>query len=373
MANLKSLLGNLGSLFGKQQSSAVVGVDIGSSSIKVVQLKQDKTRIALETYGEIALGPYEGKMAGEITNLSNELLAKALQDVLREANITTKQPYFAIESNASLVFLLTLPRISERDLGTTIPNEARKYIPVPLSEVTLDWWVLPENLTSPGDEQLTDSNEKMQVFVAAIRNDALQRYQNVITSAGLQSGSFEMEIFGAIRSTLKHDLAPVMVIDFGASGVRVSAVEYGVVKKFHTINRGSYHLSATLAQSLGVTFDRAETLKKEVGLTGTSFQEQTEKARAVLQSNTSYLFTEIENVLQSYEQEYRKAIDAIYLVGGGSELPGFKEELEKRFSIPVRHSAAFSKAQAPAFLESILQQASPTFAVSIGCALKQLQ
>lgn len=373
MISFKSVLEKVNSLFGVKQMPAVVGIDIGSSSIKVVQLKQDKTRIVLETYGEIALGPYEGKLPGEITNLSNEALAKALADVLREANITTKEPNFAIESNASLVFLLTLPRISERDLGTTIPNEARKYIPVPLSEVTLDWWVLPENLTSPGDEQLTDANAKMEVFVAAIRNDALKKYQDVVAVAGLHSGSFEMEVFGAIRSTLQHDLAPVLMVDFGASGMRVAAVEYGVVKKFRTINRGSYHLSATLAQSLGITFDRAETLKKEVGLTGTGYQEQVEKTRTVLESNTAYLFSEIESVLQSYEQEYHKAIDKIYLIGGGSQLLGFQEQLQKRFSIPVHASDSFSKAQAPAFLAEILKQSGPTFAVSLGCALKQLQ
>ncbi len=374
MADFKSLMGKFGSLFGSAPSPVIVGIDIGSSSIKVVQLKQEKSRIVLETYGEIALGTYENKLPGEITNLSNDLLAQALMDVLREANITSKDPYFSIQSNASLVFLLDLPRISERDLGTTIPNEARKYIPVPLSEVSLDWWVLPENLISLGDVQQTeDGASKMEVFVAAIRNDALVRYKEVIATAGLRAGSFEMEIFSAIRSTLKHDLAPVLVVDFGASGVRVAAVEYGVVKKFHTINRGSYHLSAALAQSLNITFDRAENLKKEVGLVGSGYQQQTEQARTVLQSNMEYLFSEIGSVLSSYEQEYRKAIDKVYLVGGGSQLLGFKEELQKRFSIPVNHSDAFSKAQAPVFLEQVLSEASPAFAVAIGCALKQLQ
>ncbi len=373
MANLQSLLGSIGKFLNKSTTPSIVGVDIGSSSIKVVQLKQQNARIVLETYGEIALGPYEQKSPGELTNLSNEQLATVLKDLLREANITTKEPYFAIQSNASLVFLLDLPRITERDLGTTIPNEARKYIPVPLSEVSLDWWVLPENLTSPGDEQLTTSNDKMEVFVAAIRNDALTKYKDVIANAGLAAGSFEMEVFSALRSTLKNDLSPILLVDFGASGVRIAAVEYGVVKKFHTVNRGSYHLSATLMQSLNISFDRAETLKKEIGLTGSGYQEQTEKAREVLQANVPYLFSEIGSVLQSYEQEYRKAINKIYLVGGGAQLLGFKEELERRFGVPVYHTQAFSRVQAPVFLESVLAQSSGTFAVAIGCALKQLQ
>ena len=373
MTTLNSLLGSIGKFLNKSTTPSIVGVDIGSSSVKVVQLKQEKSRIVLETYGEIALGLYEGKTPGELTSLNNEQLSTVLIDVLREANITTKDPYFAIQSNASLVFLLSLPRITERDLGTTIPNEARKYIPVPLSEVSLDWWVLPENLTSPGDEQLTTNNDKMEVFVAAIRNDALKKYQSIIAGAGLSAGSFEMEVFSALRSTLKNDLSPILLVDFGASGVRIAAVEYGVVKKFHTVNRGSYHLSMALAQSLSIPFERAEKLKKEVGLTGTGYNDEVEKAREILQSNIPYLFSEIGSVLQSYEQEYRKAINKIYLVGGGANLAGFREDLEKRFSVPVYNSNAFSRAQAPVFLEKVLEQSSGTFAVAIGCALKQLQ
>jgi Tfp pilus assembly PilM family ATPase len=86
-----------------------------------------------------------------------------------------------------------------------------------------------------------------------------------------------------------------------------------------------------------------------------------------------YLFSEIGSVLQSYEQEYRKALTKIYLVGGGSQLLGFKEELQTRFAIPVSHSDAFSKAQAPVFLEQVLVDAGPAFAVALGCALKELQ
>lgn len=374
MAPFDSILASVGKFFNTKTASSIVGIDIGSSSIKVVQLKQQNARIVLETYGEIALGPYENKSPGELTNLSNEQLSQVLQDLLREANITARDPYFAIQSNASLVFLLNLPRIAERDLGTTIPNEARKYIPVPLSEVLLDWWVLPENLTSPGDEQvLTTDTNKMEVFVAAIRNDALTKYKNVIASAGLSAGSFEMEVFSALRSTLKNDLSPVLLVDFGASGVRIAAVEYGVVKKFHTVNRGSYHLSSTLMQSLNISFDRAEALKKEIGLTGEGYQEQVEKTREVLRANIPYLFSEIGSVLQSYEQEYRKAINKVYLIGGGAQLIGFKEELEQRFGVPVYHTQAFSRVQAPAFLEPVLAQSSGTFAVALGCALKQLQ
>lgn len=373
--DFKSLLGSLTSFLGKGATPSIVGVDIGSSALKVVQLKQEKGRIVLETYGEISLASYENKYPGELTNLTTDQLAQALKDLMQEANITTKQPYFSIQSSASLVFLLSLPHISERDLGTTIPNEARKYIPVPLSEVSLDWWVLPENLTSPGDavEPALTVDEKMEVFVAAIRNDALKRYQDVITSAGLSAGAFEMEVFSALRSTMRHDLSPVLLVDFGASGVRVAAVEYGVVKKFHTVNRGSYHLSTALAQSLGIPFNRAEELKKQVGLTGTGYQEEIEKARGVLQANVPYLFSEIGSVLASYEQEYRKSINKIYLVGGGAQLLGFREELEKRFGVPVYNSQAFSRTQAPAFLETVLSQAGGTFAVAIGCALKQLQ
>src|SRR3990167_4299302 len=134
-----------GSIFGfLHKGSSVLGIDIGSSSIKVVQLRKERGAAVLETYGELSLGPYAGIEIGRAVNLDAEKLAEALLDVLKEANITTKNCGISIPFAASLISLIKMPMLNEAQLKKMIPIEARKYIPVPITEVALDWFILPE-------------------------------------------------------------------------------------------------------------------------------------------------------------------------------------------------------------------------------------
>ena len=139
MAN--PLAGILKMFLGSNQS--VLGIDIGGSSIKVVQIRKKGGRAILETYGELALGPYNGLEVGRATSLPAEKLAEALKDVMREAHVTTTQCGIAIPLQSSLVSIVPMPALPESQLSSMIPLEARKYIPVPISEVTLDWSIIP--------------------------------------------------------------------------------------------------------------------------------------------------------------------------------------------------------------------------------------
>src|SRR5512133_445957 len=134
------ILGSLNLDFTKK-SQSVVGIDIGSSFVKVVQLKKKSGRAVLETYGELALGPIAGLDVGRMTNLPEEKVGQAVADILREANVTTKDCALAIPLSGSLISFVEIPYLVERQLQEIIPIEARKYIPVPISEVTLDWWI----------------------------------------------------------------------------------------------------------------------------------------------------------------------------------------------------------------------------------------
>ena len=126
----------------KENNQSVIGVDIGSSSVKVVQLKKHRGKAVLETYGEIALAPYAGLDVGQVTNLPSEKIAEAIKDILKEANVTSLISGVSIPFKSSLVSLIELPKASDDELKEMIPLEARKYIPVPISEVTMDWWVI---------------------------------------------------------------------------------------------------------------------------------------------------------------------------------------------------------------------------------------
>src|SRR3989344_8400887 len=141
----------------KKSGDSILGIDIGSSSIKAVQLRKRSGQALLETYGEIALGPYSGLEIGRATHLPAERLSEALNDVLRESNTTTKKCGIAIPLPSSMVSLIEMPALSPSQLATMIPLEARKYIPVPINEITLDWWVIPEDDSKAGSVGTNES------------------------------------------------------------------------------------------------------------------------------------------------------------------------------------------------------------------------
>jgi type IV pilus assembly protein PilM len=365
-------LNNLSNIFSSKKSEdEALGIDIGSSAIKVVQLKKKGGKAVLETYGVLSLGPYGGLEVGVSTNLKTDDLSKALLDVMKESNVTTKSAVISIPSLSSLIFTISLPnKISENQLEKIIPIEARKYIPVPISEVTLDWFIIPEEAESfeSDKEHPNTAQDKVEVLVVAIHNETLSKYQDILKKTELKSESFEMEIFSSIRSSFNRDLSPIMLVDFGASKTKVSIVEAGVVRVFHVVNRGSQDISRNISQSLSISFEEAEKLKRSTGLNAGI----NTKAEDVARLSIDYIFSDINSVVFAYEKKYNKSISKIVLVGGGSLLKGLLERAKENFHTEVVYSNPFAKTEAPAFLTPILQTSGPEFSVAVGLALRQL-
>lgn len=377
--SLKSIISSgfasLAKAFASESSTkSVLGIDIGSSAIKVVQLKKKGGKAILETYGAIALGPYGGLDIGAITNLQVDDIVKAIIDVIRESNVTIKNCVLAIPSSSSLIFTLTLPdKITEDRFESVVPIEARKYIPVPISEVTLDWFMLPKDSESSEDNIMKEqskgvSDTKTEVLVVAIHNDILVKYQDILKKTSLISESFEMEIFSNIRSSFAHDLAPVMLIDFGASKAKISIVDEGIVHVFHVVNRGGSDITKNISSSLSISFAEAEKLKRNTGLDPTNNKEVAE----IVRLSMDYIFTESNSVVFSYQKKYNKNISKVILTGGGSLTKGLMEKASTNFHTEVVRSNPFAKIEAPAFLEPVLEISGPEFSVALGGALRQL-
>ena len=212
--DLSGLLAKVRGLVAKKGGS-VVGIDLGSSAIKVVQLRRDKGQAILETYGAIALGPYAGVEIGRATNLPAEKLAEALQDVMRESNVTTKECGISIPYSSSLISLIKMPAVPESQLRSMIPLEARKYIPVPIGEVMLDWFVVPKEDGDP------EKGKKEDVLLVAIHKDTLNKYQTIVNTAALSASFFEIEVFSTARASLGNGIVPVAILDIGAATTKL--------------------------------------------------------------------------------------------------------------------------------------------------------
>jgi type IV pilus assembly protein PilM len=374
---ISSGLAGLSSMFSSNKSSdSALGIDIGSSAIKVVQLKKKGGKAVLETYGALSLGPYGNTAVGTVTNLDTDSIARALIDAMKESNITTHSGVVAIPSSSSLIFTLSLPgRVTEAQLPEIVPIEARKYIPVPISEVALDWFMVPQevetsesNVMEQVPTDVPNTEPKVEVLVVAIHNDTLSRYQEILTKTDVHSDSFEMEIFSNIRSSFNYDLAPVLFMDFGASKTKLSIVEAGVVRIFHVVNRGSQDITKNISSSLGISFEEAEKLKRSVGLDASNNAQVAD----IVRLSIDYIFSDTNGVVLAYEKKYNKNISKVILVGGGSLTKGLVERATESLHTEVVYGDPFGKTEAPAFLKQVLEVSGPEFSVAVGLALRQL-
>jgi type IV pilus assembly protein PilM len=374
----KKFLGGIGKIGGGAIESAI-GIDIGSSSIKVVEIKKKGGKAVLETYGAIALGPYAELDAGRVTNLPVDKVAQALQEVLKQSGATGTELALSIPIQSSLIFVLELPlQVKESEMSEIVTTEARKYIPVPITEVSIDYFLLPKkeasfeemNSGEAGAGSPIVGSERLSVLVVATQNDAVARYRSIVSECKLSASFFEIEIFSSIRSNFEHELSPVLLIDFGASRTKLSIVEFGMVKGYHTIDRGGMDISNSISKSLSVSFAEAEKMKKEFGLFGNG----AEKTLAdIIKVHIDYIFSETNNVLLGYEKKYNRTISKVIFTGGGSLLKGLKEVAENNFRAEIEIGRPFSKVSAPAFLEKVLDTLGPEFAVALGLALRKLQ
>lgn len=339
--------------------SSVLGIDIGSSSLKLVQLKRQKGRAVLETYGEIALGPYADKSVGQAVSLSPSVIATAFEDLARESKVTTRDCGIAIPLSSSLVSLIKVPDLPDTKLREIVPIEARKYIPVPISEVLLDWYLIPEG---PGGNK-NEAGQK-EALIVAIHKDVISRYQSIVQGAKLNAAFFEIEAFSTSRGVLDRGIEPVAVVDMGASSTKLYISQAGVVRDSHIINEGSQDVTQRIATSQNVSFEKAEKTKREASK---------EDVASFASGALNHTFSEVRRVISQYQRINNVSIVDVYLSGGGSELRGALESASEFLDAEIHIADPFAKVDAPAFLADVLQEAGPEFSVAIGVALRQLE
>jgi type IV pilus assembly protein PilM len=357
------------SFFKKDQS--VLGIDVGSSAIKIVQIKKKHGKAVLQTYGELALGPYGGLEIGRAIALPPDKVITAIKDILREAKTTTTACGTSLPLSASLIAFITLPPVPDKQIGEVVTIEARKYIPVPMNEVLLDYSVIPreENYVSEDETAKTEKQQGRDVLVIAIHNDFINEYQSIMSGCGLTPSFYEIEIFSSIRAVTDRGVGTSMIVDMGARSTKLYIVERGILRSSHIINKGSQDITLALSKALSISVAEAESLKRTHGLKGgPEFKELTE----IITVNLDYIFYEANSALLTYQKKFTKNVSKIVLTGGGVILKGFTDLAKISFQTDVVYADPFGKLETPAVLAEDFLRAGPEFAVAIGAALRRL-
>ncbi len=358
--DLSSLTSIFKSEIASSKSGACIGVDVGASAIKIVQLKNERGIPTLETYGELQLGPYQQTEVGRTTQLSVSKIVEALVDIMREASATATRVSFALSYNSSFISAITVPSIDEEQISSMIPVEARKYIPISLSRVTLDWTALSVDV----------EKKETLILLSAVYNEAYARYESIMQGVGLEIVGSEIELFSSIRSVITPTDVAVAILDIGASSTRLYIVEQGFVRKTHSVLMSGVDITSALASGLSITFAEAEEVKRTYGLLG---KENDARISKIITETIQRGMRELHMVVTRYEQERNIQIQKVILSGGGSLLQGLGGYVQEMFTRPVVFADPFSKVAYPAFLEDTLKNAGPSFAVAVGVALRAQQ
>jgi len=242
--------------FFSKKDSRSVGIDIGSSSIKIVELEKRGNSVELVTYGLLETSPYGGKEIGRVANLSTEKTVEALADVLREAKVVTKKAGVAIPFRSSFMRMVEFPQVTEEELNRMVPLEARKYIPVPMEEVALDWSLVPQ-VARMARSAGSESEVKVNVLLVAIHNEVLSRFESIAKGASLERPFYEVESYSAMRSIIPQSNEAVIMCDFGAGATKIYVAYQGFVVYSHIINTGSQDITLSLSKAMRIKIDDA--------------------------------------------------------------------------------------------------------------------
>ncbi|MDB5224811.1 MAG: Type pilus assembly protein PilM, type pilus assembly protein PilM [Candidatus Adlerbacteria bacterium] len=358
-------------------TQTAIGVDIGTSSVKIVQLRVESGAIVLDTYGEISLSAYtKPSSAGETPVLLPQDAGRALIDLMHEVQITSRAGGIAIPASAAFITVITTPTRDGAQLQTHMDTEMQKYIPVPVNDVYIEWSVLhnkeEQNVfaTKAAHAEVTATTQ--QVLVTAVNKDKVEIYRHIFNLAGIAAHFYEIETVSIARAAFPTSAEPVLLVDMGASSTKMSVIENDIVYTTHITLVGGNELTRSLATASGLPFEKAESLKREWGLhMPHSSSVDTSHLQASLTTPLDLIAEEMKRVISSFSNSRQKPVSRVILVGGGACLTGIVDHFSK-ISIPVEIARPFEKTRIPIVLGDRLTADGPIFANAIGLALRAI-
>ncbi|MCR4280800.1 MAG: type IV pilus assembly protein PilM [Candidatus Kaiserbacteria bacterium] len=338
-------------------SGSALGIDIGTSSIKIVQLRKEKDIAVLESYGEIELSRYEGGA------LSPEKISSALMDLMSEIKTSSKSAGVSILSSSTLIFVVEMPTRDEEQLKLLMPAEAKKYIPAHSGEVMLDWFKMPDvesqqNVFDAMNEGSSVAPKRQKILLAAIYKETIGTYGKILKGAGVSPRFYEIEASSGARASLGATTDTVLIIDLGATATKIYIVERNIVRVLHTVKVGGNNLTKALAEKKQLDIKGAENLKRAQGLDPS------------LEPELEQIVAEANFVIGSYREQQKKEVTQVILIGGGARMMGIEDYLKTKLQLPAEVARPFNRTKGPIVLEGSLHDAGPIFANAIGLALR---
>src|SRR5713226_8511298 len=344
-------------------SKSIVGLDVGSSSIKAVELKKTRNGFEVAHLGLEALAP---DIVVDSMIVDSGTVSSAISKLFSENAIKTKLVATAVSGHSVIVKKISLPSMSDAELADTIQKEAAQLIPFDLADVNLDYQILSEDEGQP----------HMDVLLVAVKKDKILDYTNVLSMAGKTPAIVDIDAL-ALQNCYEYNYEPspnqvVALLNLGASVMNINIVK-GTTPLFpRDVSVGGHQYTDSLQKELDLSFEDAEALKlgQKVGTVS-------EDAKLpILQQVTEIIVLEIQKTFDFFRASTSgEHIERVYLAGGSSKVPGLVEALRHEFSLPVEIFNPFQRIIPPidSTENEILEQNPGQLAVAVGLALRSFE
>ncbi len=342
-------------------TKSALGVDIGSSYIKSVLLKEAKGSYELEQFDLHSLPP-ELIVDGSI--IDSLRLIDSLKEMLKKSRTSTKNAVISISGHSSVIIKkITLPEMSEEELSESIKFEAEQYVPFDIDDVSLDFQILGPK-EDPG---------QMDVILVAVKKDVINEYLTVVKEAGLNPiivdiDSFALENMYGINYEIEPD-KNVVLLNIGASAINMSILKNGVSVFTRDSSLGSNIHTESLQREFNLSYENAERLKR-----GEPVENVTqENAQSVIEAASEEILTEIVRSLDYYRSTtLQEEISEIILSGGCALLPNFVSLVAERAGIETRIAEPFKNIKKSKQIDNVyLEEIAPMMAVAVGLAMRK--
>ncbi len=354
-------------LFFKEKKK--LGIDIGTTSVKLVEVVKEK-EIALSTYGEFVAKDYfeypKGSGGHFRFKIINNDVARIIKLLIKETGARSRSVTFSLPTSSTFTTSFSMPLIPQKELAEAVSFEARQYIPLPLSEVILDWHVVNQsNLSSEGG---ISQKGQLEIFVAAFPKELVNNYSIIAKLADLKLKALELETFALIRSLVFPSKDPIALLDLGATSSNISIVENSFIQATHNLSISGLTIMRNLAASLGIEKERAEEIKLSQGLEAKEGEQEISK---LIEPFIDAIIAESEKAIGVYTKKAGHGIIKIILSGGTANMKGFLKKFNEYFKIETVMADPFCRLGHLKILEPILKEKGPLFSIATGLAMRE--
>ena len=356
------------------KKNQLIGLDIGSHSIKLVEIEDSKKGRVLKNFGVIGL-PQNAIVEGSIKEM--EIVSSAIKNLFKHLKIKNKNVASSISGYSVIVKKISISQRSDPELEATIPDEAEQYIPFDISDVNLDYEVLPSAAGAKETEKGDKEGEKedfMDIMLVAAKKDIVEDYVSLLQLSNLNPVVLDVDAFAlqnAFEISAEETSGCYAIVNVGAEELGINAIKEGISIFTRDSSYGGSQITEAIMSKFDVSHEEADRIK----LGGAKMDQDRAAMEEIFTSVISGWVQEIKRALDFLGTTYPdESIEKIFVTGGSCRIPGFQKYLEMETDIPVEELNPFASLQISEkmFDPKYLGYMAPQAAVAVGLALRNV-